>query len=92
MEENKQEKNPYAVSPEDSVKALSVPAVLTNRFIVNWDAFGIRISFGEQISETEKVFRTAVTMNMESAISLYQLLEKMLQDANVKIEEKETND
>lgn len=91
-EQTKEEpKDEFFVSVEEGAKAAALPAVLVNRFIVNWDAYGIRLTFGDMVSEKETVYRTSVVMTMANAISLHQLLARMLKDAGVAVEVESSN-
>jgi hypothetical protein len=61
--------------------AITVPAVLADRFVVTLTDAGCRIAFAEQtMPESLPIFRNAVILSYPNALELYKLLQGMLKD------------
>jgi hypothetical protein len=74
-------------SKEDIETAFSGPAVLANRIVVTPNPGGVRIAFAEQPPvEGAPVFRAAVSLSFQDAISLYRVVRESVKQPEAALE------
>lgn len=86
MSEEEKKKAPPDVLDSEIRVAYDGPAIYTNRFFGTLGPGGFRLSFAEQRSGGAPRFRAAVQMSPQDAIELRNLLVRMLEDIDRKIQ------
>jgi len=70
------------LAQRDVEMAMSGPALLVNRVVVMGQGAGLRISFGEIVSDETAQFRTAVFLAVSDALALRDLLNFVLKEVD----------
>lgn len=79
--ENPEKFDPKIVSDEELRASHSGPALLANRVLITKTASGVRLSFMEmQLGKVPSIYRTAVILAYQDAISLRDLLTEQLKE------------
>lgn len=81
------EKPSSKATEEELAVAFSGPAIAANRMFVTIGSGGARIAFSEQQRANLPVFRSAVMLSVQDAISLKNLLADLLKEIEEKLPE-----
>lgn len=73
------------LSDEEKEIALEGPAIAANRVLISLGTSGVRITFTEQVEDRLPKFRVAVMLPIQDAISLKNVLTRLLGDIEKQI-------
>ncbi len=85
MADDPKEDENRGLTEEELIVAYGGPALSANRCLLSLGSGGVRIAFAERHGENIENFRTAVTLPIQEAIALKDVLTRMLEDIEKQI-------